>query len=259
MAHLTLEDAASHRTGMTRHDLSVEYDEDDHENIVRDTVRNMRNLPVHIEPRTEFHYNNLMYTVLTHVAQTVTGEWLGDLMKKTIWEPLGMSSTYYDLQDARDGPNHVSHGYWVDDDSEFHLFPYVPSSAMNGAGAVISSVKDYAKWMRCLINKDEPLLEAAHEEIRRPRIVQSSEPVMGADLTTYSLSWFRTTLYGRTVYWHSGSTMTHVALVYFFPEEGYGVTIFANTMARAIQALMYRLIEDRFDVPESQRFDVQAA
>lgn len=255
--HLTLEDAATHRTGMTRHDQSSIWKPDNPRGIVRDAVRNLRNLPMHIEPRTEFRYCNLFYTVLSHVIETLTGRWLGDVTKELIWEPLGMHSTYFELEDALAGPEHLSRGYaWQEDIQELRPMPFLQSGAVNGAGAIISNVIDFSKWLRCLINKDQPFSEAVHNEIRRSRMVVDVEFMQ--DSPVYALSWFHTTLYGKKVYWHSGGTITHSALVYWFPDDNYGVTIFANSYTALEPILMYKLIEDRFQVPENQRNDIAA-
>ncbi|KAK0391674.1 hypothetical protein NLU13_1173 [Sarocladium strictum] len=257
-AHLTLEDAASHRTGMTRHDQTIIWEPESPRGIVKHTVRNLRNLPIHIEPRTEFHYCNLFYTVLTHVIETLTGKRLGDVMKELIWEPLGMNSTYYDLDEARAAPEHLSQGYaWHEDIQQLKPLAHIQTAALNGAGAMISNVIDYTKWLKCLINKTQPFSQAVHNEIRTPRIMGSFE-TLSSDMTSYSLSWVRSTIHGRTVYLHSGSTLTHGALVYWFPDDNYGVTIFANSVTPLRQILMYKLLEEKFNVPKDERVDVEA-
>ncbi|PHH79680.1 hypothetical protein CDD83_3845 [Cordyceps sp. RAO-2017] len=101
--HVTLEDAASHQTGLTAHDESLRYNrsgegsgesgEARRRRIVRDTVRNLRHLPMQLEPRVEFHYNNQMYTVLGRVVEVVTGQWLGRVLRERVWAPLGMTAS----------------------------------------------------------------------------------------------------------------------------------------------------------------------
>ncbi|KAK1593776.1 beta-lactamase/transpeptidase-like protein, partial [Colletotrichum navitas] len=50
-AHITLEDALSHRTGYPRHDLASA-------ETTRETIRLLRHLPMAAEPRTKFLYSN---------------------------------------------------------------------------------------------------------------------------------------------------------------------------------------------------------
>ncbi|PFH58227.1 hypothetical protein XA68_14006 [Ophiocordyceps unilateralis] len=255
--HVTLEDAASHQSGLTAHDESVRYSANNSKHIVRDTVRNLRNLPMHLEPHLEFHYNNQMYTALQLVIETLTGKWLGHLLKDMLWRPLGMHSSYFDLKEALAGPEHLSTGYyWDARESKLRPMPLMPTDPMNASGAVISTVVDFAAWIRCLLRRTEPLSETVHRELTKPRLVQSPEPGLGTDVTLYSLGWFRTTLYGQVAYWHSGSVDTHGALIYWFPDLDYGVVLFANYPGIVRYVLMWRLIEDKLRVPKNKRFNI---
>ncbi|KAF4462974.1 beta-lactamase [Fusarium albosuccineum] len=117
---LSLEDLASHRSGLTNNDMSIRLEENGKPWTVRDITRNIRNFPLRAQPRTEFDYNNEGYAVLSHVIEKVTGKWLGDVLKEIIWEPLGMNSTFLDLQQAKDAPEHVSTGYYWDENNKRH-------------------------------------------------------------------------------------------------------------------------------------------
>jgi CubicO group peptidase (beta-lactamase class C family) len=86
--HTTIEDALSHRSGLPRHDFSY-----GKKTTVKDTIRDLRYLPLTAEPRTTFQYCNIMFLVASHVVESLTGVWLGDFLKERIWEPLGMKST----------------------------------------------------------------------------------------------------------------------------------------------------------------------
>ncbi|KAG8422477.1 Carbamoyl-phosphate synthase [Metarhizium acridum] len=82
--------------------------------------------------------------------------------------------------------------------------PFIATAEISGAGAVISSVADYARWVKALLKKGAFLSEATHDDIVRPRFismaVSMAEPSKGADVTTYALGWFRTSLHGeRTI------------------------------------------------------------
>ena len=91
--HLTIEDALSHRSSMPGHDLSYESTHFDRKATVKDNVQSMRFLPLTAEPLTKFQYCNLMCMAASHVIETLTGEWLGDVIARLIWKPLGMTAT----------------------------------------------------------------------------------------------------------------------------------------------------------------------
>jgi CubicO group peptidase (beta-lactamase class C family) len=91
--HTTIEDALSHRSGFPRHDYAIGGNYDGQEPSLRGMVRAMRHLPLTAEPRTRFQYSNQMYGVASHVIETLTGSWLGDVLNEKIWEPLNMKAT----------------------------------------------------------------------------------------------------------------------------------------------------------------------
>ncbi|KAI1801508.1 beta-lactamase/transpeptidase-like protein [Daldinia bambusicola] len=185
-AHLTLEDALSHRTGFPRHDkaLGRRYVDDPpnpnhpdpspdhsrhdfHRGTPRDVARSLRHLPVVSEPRVSWRYCNLMYMVAAHVIQTLTGRWLGDEMRERIWEPLGMRGTYLSVEEALGAGREVARGYYWDylgDGSDkdengeqgegFISVPYANLDLASGAGGIVSNVLDYARWIQCLIRGD---------------------------------------------------------------------------------------------------------
>jgi hypothetical protein len=43
----------------------------------------------------------MMFIVLSHVIETITGSWLGEYLQEKIWGPLGMDSTFFSLEDAK--------------------------------------------------------------------------------------------------------------------------------------------------------------
>lgn len=92
-SHITIEDALSHRTGMPGHEFSYGGYYDGHKAVPRDIVRSLRYLPLTFEPRTTYSYCNMMYVVASHVVETLTGSWLGDVIYERIWKPIGMEST----------------------------------------------------------------------------------------------------------------------------------------------------------------------
>lgn len=104
--HITIEDMLSHRTGAGGHNLAYGGDYKPNSVTVRDLVFSMRYLPLTAEPRTTYQYCNMMYFVASHVIEKITGEWLGNTLKKKIWDPLAMGKTYFCLKDASVSPSH---------------------------------------------------------------------------------------------------------------------------------------------------------
>ncbi|KAI0836342.1 beta-lactamase/transpeptidase-like protein [Hypoxylon sp. FL0890] len=278
-AHLTLEDALSHRTGFPRHDkaLAKRYCPDRHPGTIRDVVRSLRYLPMVAEPRVKWRYCNLMFMVVSHVIETLTKEWLGQTMKERIWEPLDMKGTYLSLEQALEAGEEVARGYYWDYVGEGNAsegrvggkgFVEVPRASLDlasGAGGVVSNVLDYARWIRCLIRGDGEengctvLPKEAHRELKAARIVLPPESSKGYDAPlAYSLGWQVGTCKGHRVFTHGGSMEAYGAVVYFLPDLEYGVVVLGNTELTSNflgREVVWKLINDKLGVSEEQRFD----
>lgn len=270
-AHLNLEDALSHRSGFPRHDkaLARRYGVDGHPGTVRDVVRSMRYLPMVSEPRTEWRYCNVMYMVVSHAVQTLTGRWLGDLMKEGIWEPLGMGDTFLSVEEAVAKGREVAGGYYWDYKGKggFVEVPKLGLELANGAGGVVSNVRDYARWVKCLIKGDKGgegvgctvLSKEAHRELKRARMVKGLGSKKGYDAPmAYALGWEIGTYKGHRVFTHSGGMEAYGALVYFFPDLEYGVITLGNTAITSNvvgNELIWKLIDDKLGISEEDRYD----
>ena len=256
--HLTLEDAVSHRTGMPRHDRASFRECNGEEATPKDFVRHMRNLALTAEPRTKFMYNNWMYIVLAHVVETLTGDRLEDVFKKQIWGPLGMDSTFLDLEQAKKAPEHLATGcYWDESDKEFKAAPEIRINEMSGAGAIFSNVLDYAKWLKCLLHDGAPLSKETHKDIKTPRIM-GAMPMAGKDINMYGLGWQRTLYKGHVLYHHAGGVLGYGSQVYWLPGDKFAVVAFGNTCMTSNAAgeiLAYRLIDQKLGILEQDRFD----
>ena len=112
-AHVTLEDAHSHRTSihhMPCHDFSIA------DVTPRKVVRSLRHLPLSDEIRTTWQYCNTMYITVSHAIEVITREWLDNVLRKRIWEPPNMHLTFFSLSDAlhytsKGGRGSLAHGY----------------------------------------------------------------------------------------------------------------------------------------------------
>jgi CubicO group peptidase (beta-lactamase class C family) len=95
--HTTIEDALSHRSGLPRHDYSYGGHCGGREPTLKAAVRAMRHLPLTAEPRTKYQYCNQMFAACSHVIETLTGKWLGEVLRESIWGPLDMKATVSQL------------------------------------------------------------------------------------------------------------------------------------------------------------------
>ena len=257
--HITIQDALSHRTGLPRHDLARSRSYDGKPGTVKGITRSLRYLPLTAEPRVVFQYCNLMFNVLSHVIETLSGRWLGHALRDWIWAPLGMNSTYFDLDDALEAPEHYAAGYYWDSRTEEYVeVPYMPLLEVSGAGAVISTVNDYAKWLRCLIYGTRPLSKEGLEHIKTPRIIPSANAGWFDTPPAYASGWSTTSYKGHRLWSHAGGTNAYGAEVIFFPDLEYGIVTFGNTAVTSNgvgEILAWHLVEEKLGIPKDQRHD----
>lgn len=250
---------------MPRHDLSL----NGFNTTVRDVVRKLRHLPMTAEPRAEWQYSNMMYITITHLIETYTGGGLGKTLRERIWEPLGMASTFFSLSDAEaatyTGKASLARGYsWQNRTREYRSVSYMDSEAISGAGAVISNVLDYAKWLRCMISRAAPLSSAAHDSMRFPRInlpVSDFRHDGFRGVDGYALGWFMSNYRGEVMIWHTGGLDGFATMMAYLPRRQWGFTMMANGGsggAATHEILSYRLLDDLLEVPESERLSWSA-
>ncbi|KAL4811157.1 beta-lactamase/transpeptidase-like protein [Aspergillus unguis] len=258
IAQTTIEDILSHRTGMPGHNLalgSVRSNQD--VATVQDVVRSLRFLPRAAPPRTTYMYNNAMYIVASHLIQTVTGEHLGALFQRHIWEPLAMNHTYLRLEDAQaHQKDKLATGY----DDNLQEVPWKDRQEISGAGAIISSVEDYAKWVFALLNPGQcqDLSAALCSEIGTARtlIPAPSAPFLAP--MAYAMGWNRYVYHGVEILTHDGGIDGFGAEIAMVPALKYGVVTMANstyTSNYGGTCLMYSLIDAKLGIAKQDRFD----
>lgn len=256
--HVTLEDALSHRTGMPGHDASY----GGPNWTVKDVARSLRHLPMTAEIRQKWQYCNMMYMTMSHVIETLTGHWLGDLLYERIWKPLSMTRTYFSLRQAQaavdTGAASLAQGYiWNNLTKEYLPVKPIDMAGVSGAGAVISNVLDYAKWLRFLMDKAPPLSETGHDALRRPRIPIENPP--SPDITgvgAYALGWELMNYHGEPLIMHDGGLPGFGATVGYLPRKRWGFAMMANTAgtSNVVQAvLVNRLLGDKLGIPDKER------
>lgn len=248
--HLTLEDAASHRSGMPRHDFSWITANDSRS--PQEMVRKLRYLPPSAEPRETYQYCNLMYIALTHVLETLTGtDWWSAAMD-ILFKPLGMASSYGDLEVAAKSGHPVAKGYYWDASAEsFKLPPQKNFISAFGAGAMVSTVDDYLRWVRYAM-KSGPV----QDELRKVRTLVS-EMQLNVVPVGYALGWAHGIIQGHKAWFHSGGTSAHGAEVYWMPDLEWGLVSFCNTAGcnAPMESIALRLLEEKLGTPEEHRHE----
>ncbi|OHW99667.1 penicillin-binding protein [Colletotrichum incanum] len=249
-AHITLEDALSHRTGYPRHDLASA-------KTTRETVRLLRHLPLAAEPRATFLYNNKMYGAMGYLIEVLTGSWLGDFFREHLWMPMGMNETYFSLPDAEHSGLVLATEYYYDPVHKKHFeVPHEPSSGEEGAGSIVSTVLDYAKYLRVMMNESAPLSKAGHREVKTPRnfVISSKAPYTGP--MTYAFGWNGAVFEGEQTYFHTGAVTNFVSAMMMIPSKQIAVAVFTNSDTRVPEVVAHHILWEHLGVPKDKRYDL---
>src|SRR5262245_42659744 len=183
-AKITLRDLLAHRSGLNRTDLAMVTGVLNREELIK--VAGMAKPTAKLGEK--FQYQNVMYTAAGEaVAKAQKSTW-DDLIAKKIFKPLGMtnSDTSPDaMQKSRD----YSFGYdYNAGTKETRRLPQRPIPAAAPAGAINSSARDMAQWVRLMLgngvfNGHRLVSEKGFDELVRKQIN------IGGSID-YGLGWF---------------------------------------------------------------------
>lgn len=257
-SHATVEDCLSHRSGLPGHTLTIAGESP------KWSARKLRHLYIDKELRAAFQYCNIMYITVSHMLEVVTGEWLGNFLRKRIWEPLGMNATFFTPEDARkyvlDENNSIQFARPYVWDAEALVQREVPycDNPISGAGGMVSNVLDYAKYTRSMIEQSGPLSKEAHADLIKPRAFPPPFDPHFPKLMTYCLGWFSGIYHGEHVIHHSGALEGFTANIIYLPDRKWGVVAMCNQMGPGREVLVWHLVDEFLNVPMENRVDLLA-
>jgi len=104
--------------------------------------------PAHFRAGTRWEYSNTNYLVLGLIVEAVTGNPLGQELKRRVFTRAGLRSTSFDTQPTIAG-RHM-HGYYPLDKRLTDLSLLSPSAGW-AAGAIVSTTDDVARFYRALL------------------------------------------------------------------------------------------------------------
>ena len=169
-------------------------------------------------PGMRFEYSSLNYIILGQVIEAVSGMSYDDHVRRRIFEPLAMRSSFTNHDSARSAG--LVEGHW-------YLFPWPvpateppPPPALVPAGFITSSARDLGHYLSMLLDEGR---------FRGRRIV-SAEALRemmtpwGGNATGPGMAWG----IGRTRIGHAGNTRTFSARLALLPDAGYGVALLTN-------------------------------
>lgn len=254
----TCRDLLSHRTGLSRHDL-VWYGD---VHIGREKlVRALRHLPLSLQPRQGWQYNNLGYSAAGYLAEVVTGSSWEAVIRSRLLYPLAMSDTGFDARQASKG-NFATPYREVEGEL---LAQVLPSQHWDGPpGGMVSTVKDLSKWALARLGHqvhgaERVLSDVALGALHAPTALTGKELLLpGRHSLGYGLGCQLEVYRGNVVIRHGGNLIGYSSDVSVSPDLDAAVVVLTNRhhseLPESLTLAIYDLIAERSPLPCGQVF-----
>jgi CubicO group peptidase (beta-lactamase class C family) len=179
--------------------------------------------PLLFAPGTQFHYSNLEYEIAGRVVEKVSGRPLFQFMEERIFGPLHMDATI-DLDTIREGSRALATGYTQTALAPLEPAPYEGPGWSFGAGQVVTTAQDVARWdVAFLKQRILPHAQAA-EEVGPAQLSNGST-------YPYALGLFISREQGVLRYYHSGQGLGFEAINMIYPDSSRALVVLTNTSA----------------------------
>lgn len=235
--HITVRDLLCHRSGLPRHDF-VWYGA---ENLSRkDIVDALRYLEPSKGFREVWQYQNGMFGTAGYLVDLVSGDSWEKFVGKKIFEPLGMNSSDFSVNDMQKASD-FSKPY-AKRKGEVKEIPFYNIDALGPAGSINSSVSDMANWVIMQINcgkfnGKQIINDGTIRQTQTPQMVIPSPVTDEMFYSTYGMGWMITSYRGHLRLEHGGNIDGFSASVCFLPKDSMGIVVLTNMDATAFPSV----------------------
>jgi CubicO group peptidase (beta-lactamase class C family) len=120
-------------------------------------MKRIAELPLATEPGAAFQYSTIGYAILGLVIERISGNTLDVYFRERIFEPLGMTSTGFQVQPRQTSQLTTNYdvtptGLVVSDAAESSAWLVRPT-LLDGGGGLISTARDFARFSTMLLNE----------------------------------------------------------------------------------------------------------
>jgi CubicO group peptidase (beta-lactamase class C family) len=186
--------------------------------------------PLDFRPGERWSYSNTGYVLLGALIQRVTGRFYGDLLRDSVFRPLGMNDSRI-ISEADVILNRAA-GYRLDDGVLKNQEWVAPTLNTTADGALYFTVRDLTRWAVALNHARVPspaALDTAWTQVR-----------LGDGATyPYGFGWYLLPQRGRRRISHTGSWQGFKTVIARYPQSGLTVIVLANLAEAQVGAIAY--------------------
>jgi CubicO group peptidase (beta-lactamase class C family) len=195
------------------------------------------------EPDAKHSYSNSGYTLLGLIVEKLTGKSYGEALKERITSKIGLKDTYIATGNIDVNKNEsLTYRYLGDWKQEPETHP----SLLFGAGAIVSTPNDMAKFIQALFD----LKLISQESLASMKTIRDGDG-LGMEPFTFA---------GKTFYGHTGGGDNYGAWLAYLPEEKLAVAYTTNAKVYPVVNIMSGVIDiyynKPFQIPAFESIDV---
>ena len=236
--NITIRDLLSHSSGLNRTDLGWLTGKLNREEIVKVAGEAKPTAKL----REQFQYQNVMFVAAGEVLNAVEKKPLEKFVPERIFKPLGMTNSTLSIKDMKRAKD-FSNGYEYNfDTKETRNLPMRDVDAIAAAGAINSSARDMANWLKFIlnggaVNGKRLISEKGYEEWTKPQMKIAGK-------TSYGLGWFLQDWNGLKVVQHGGNIDGFNSMVATIPEKKLGFVMLTNVFVSPLGSELMPIIWD---------------
>jgi beta-lactamase class C len=251
---VTVRNILSHTSGFPIHTFTDLLDG----NIpYRQIQEQLKAVPFSTSPGQVYSYQNVVFSLINEVLQSITGEEYVYLLREKLLYPLQMknaSSEYVSLMISGNyaSPHMHGRGTWIATQNNTRYYASAPASGIN------ASIADMTRWLLAL-NGYEP--EVVDPEVLREVFMPVVEIPMrrgykkawgGADNLYYALGWRVVRVGDKQIVFHGGHVQGFRAEIGFCPEDKVGIVMLFNANTSVVNNLLPEFFRQLYgsQVPE---------
>lgn len=216
---VTVRQLLTHTSGIPDYEEIRSYDVYRFRLTPEEVIQIAHSRPMDFAPGTGWYYSNTGYFLLSMIVERIEGRPLGQVLESRIFGPLEMTQTR--LADPEAIIRHRASGYWVNKAGELINRNPTETSSTLGAGGILSSAYDLAKWDEALYG-DQLLSAESKATMWTPAILPNG------DSTGYAFGWRVGRYKGHKSQSHGGQVAGFVANFSRFPDQEAAIIVFLN-------------------------------
>jgi beta-lactamase class C len=245
---VTVRDVLSQRTGVVRNAYDEKLEEGQDPKLIRGSLAM---LPAFCGPGQCYTYQNVAFDTASEIVQRVTGRPYGDVVRDTLFLPLGMNRASVGRAGLETAPSwarpHRNRAQMLQTKDAYYRVP--------AAGGVNSSIFDLAKWMRAQMGGATGVLpQSLLDQIHAPLVATPPHGPRGeADRALnaqfYGMGWRDFAYAGHRQVGHRGAVDGYRSLILFDPVEKTGIAMLWNSHSIKPVGIQLELLDMLYGLP----------